>query len=667
MRSAASSTHRARSQPVVTVRHNRGTAVRPTQRQLQLRPRSDPGLWTTILLALGIAVVTIAVYAPVRTFALVNWDDPTYIIDNPMVLGGLTWQGARWAFTTTHSPYWHPLTWLSLLADVSIFHQNAGGYHVTNLLIHVCTSVLVFLLLRRMTGMVGPSAFVAAIFAVHPLHVESVAWVAERKDVLSTLLWTLTIWTYVSYTIRRGLGGYAGMLVLYGLALMSKPMVVTLPSVLLLLDWWPLGRFREVSTSRLVLEKVPLLAMAATVSVVTIIVQRRVGAVAGLDALPMDARIANATVSYLVYIWKTIWPAGLAAFYPFRAYPRWEVAAAAMALVAATVTAVAVRTRAPYVLVGWLWYVVTLAPVIGLTQTGEQARADRFMYVPMIGLLLVVGWTARSWLIAHPTAPRRVAVFACALVLVSAVAARAQVNTWSDSVTLWQHAIAVVPGNYVAYQNLGEALRDRGRLDEALTSARQAFAYMPPNSPGLVAMLHNDVGLVLARQGNTADAAKDFAAAVRLTPHFAEAHINLGDALAAEGRLAEAAAHFQLAAELKPDAIEAQVGLGGTLLKEGRPADAVPHYQAALAQNPQLAEAHDGLGAALAMLGNDQRAMAEYDIALRLRPDLPAVHLNIAVMLIRLGRIEEARRQLLAALSIDPRFEQARRLLATIR
>ena len=612
-------------------------------------------------------MVTTVVYAPVRDFALVNWDDPSYITENPMVLSGLTWQSVRWAFTTTHSPYWHPMTWLSLLADVSVFGQNVGGYHVTNLLIHVCTSVLVFLLLRRMTRAVGPSAFVAAIFAVHPLHVESVAWIAERKDVLSTLFWALTIWTYVSYTIRPGWRPYAGMLGLFGLALMSKPMVVTLPLVLMLLDWWPLGRFGEVPASRLLLEKAPLLAMAATVSALTVIVQRRVGAVAGLDALPIGLRIANAIVSYVVYIWNTIWPTGLAAFYPLRPYPWWGVAAAAIALMAGTVTAFAVRERAPYLFMGWLWYIVTLAPVIGLTQTGEQARADRFMYVPIIGLLIVVAWTVRSWLISRATAARRVGYLACALVLASAVAARAQVNTWSDSLTLWRHAIAVVPGNYIAFQNLGEALRDRGRLDDALTSTRQAFAYMPPNSPGLVAMLHNDVGLVLARQGRTADAANEFAEAVRLIPRFAEAHNNLGDALAAQGRLADAAGHFQLAADLKPDLIEAQVGLGDTLLKAGRPAEAVPHFKAALAQNPQLAEAHDGLGAALAMLGNDQDAMAEYDLALRLRPDLPAVHLNIAVMLIRQGRIDDARQQLLTALSIDPHYEQARQVLARIR
>lgn len=626
-------------------------------------------------IVVAIVAVTMAVYAPVRHFELVNWDDPQYITENPIVLGGLTWESVRWAFTTTHTPYWHPMTWLSLLADVSIYGQNTGGYHVTSVIIHLCTSVLLFLLLRRMTGAVGKSAFVAAIFAVHPLHVESVAWIAERKDVLSTLFWALTIWAYVGYAARPGWRRYAWVVAFYALALMSKPMVVTLPILLLLLDWWPLGRLGGDAgrvfgpgAVRLILEKVPLLAMAAAVTVATMIVQRRIGAVARLEALPIGSRIANATVSYVVYIWKTIWPAHLAAFYPFQPYSPLVVAAAAAALVLATALAVVVRRRAPYVFVGWLWYLVTLAPVIGLTQAGEQARADRFMYVPMIGLLI-----AGSWLVVQGSRGVRFMassawiVIALVLVLAYAVPARAQVETWSDGLTLWRHAIAVVPRNYIAYQNLGEALRDRGQLDEALASARQAFAYMPANSPGLEAMLHNDVGLVLAREGKTSDAVGEFTQAVRLSARFAEAHNNLADALAAEGRFPDAIAHFEIAATLKPDFVEAQVGLGGALLKTGRASEALPHFRRALAENPQLAEAHNGLGAALAMLGQSDQAMSEYNEALRLRPDLPTAHLNIAVLLIRRGRIDEARQHLLAALAIDPAYEPARRLLAGLR
>lgn len=645
-------------------------ADRRATRESQTTASAAPGRsrsWSTAVIAAALIVLPAVVYAPVAHFELVNWDDPNYITDNPVVLGGLTWSSVRWAFTTTHSPYWHPMTWLSLLADVSLVGQDTGGYHVTSLVIHICTTLLLFFLLRRMTGAEGRSAFVAAIFAVHPLHVESVAWIAERKDVLSTLFWALTIWAYLGYVRAPNAVRYGGVLALYGLALMSKPMVVTLPVVLLLLDWWPLGRFGLRGATTLVVEKLPLFGMAAAEAVATTIVQRRVGAVAGLEALPVGARVTNGTVSYVVYLWKTIWPTHLAAFYPFRPYAGWMVAAAAVALVAATAGAFVVRRRAPYLFVGWLWYLITLAPVIGLTQAGEQARADRFMYVPMIGLLMAVAWSAVEFGRQMGVGRAAYGAIAAGLVLACAVPARAQVDTWSDSLTLWRHAIAVVPGNYVAYQNLGEALRDRGRLDEALASARQAFAYMPANSPGLAAMLHNDVGLVLARQDKPAEAAQEFTEAVRLTPTFAEAHNNLGDALATEDRLPDAIAHFQIAARLKPDFVEAQVGLGNALLKSGRAAEALPHYEAALAQNPQLPEAHNGRGAALAMLGHDADAMAEYNEALRLRPDLPTAHLNIAVLLIRSGRIDDARQQLLAALAIDPRYEPARQLLARLR
>jgi len=469
-----------------------------------------------VAISLVLAALTAAVYAPVRTFELVNWDDPSYLTDNPIVRGGLSWSSAWWALTTTHSPYWHPMTWLSLLVDVSLFGDDAGAYHVTSVAIHIATTIVLFLLLRRITGASGPSGFVAAIFAVHPLHVESVAWIAERKDVLSTFFWALTIWAYVSYTRAPSVRAYLLVVLWYALALMSKPMVMTLPVVLLLLDWWPLGRwgrptgvrtgggrpdsaaqvsavqtpvmktsvvqtsvartFSSVSARRLVLEKLPLFALAIAVAIETMIVQRRVGAVAGLEVLPVGARIENAIVSYVIYMWKTVWPSNLAAFYPLHAYPTWAVLAAAVALIAITVCAAIVRTRLPYITIGWLWFLVTVAPVIGLTQAGEQARADRFMYVPMIGLLLIAAFS--RW----PAGVRKIRVFVAALLIVaSSVAARAQVLTWANGEVLWRHAIAAVSGNYVAYENLGEWLRDHNRYDEALASLRLALSTAPPN------------------------------------------------------------------------------------------------------------------------------------------------------------------------------------------
>jgi Flp pilus assembly protein TadD len=611
-----------------------------------------------ILISLALAALTAIVYAPVRAFGLVNWDDPSYITDNPIVRGGLTPSSALWALTTTHSPYWHPMTWLSLLADVSLFGADAGAYHVTSVAIHIATTVVLFLLLRRVTSAAWPSAFVAAIFAVHPLHVESVAWIAERKDVLSTFFWALTIWAYVSYTRAPSLGRYLVVVVWYAFALMSKPMVMTLPAVLLLLDWWPLQR---VGIARVFVEKLPLFGMATATAIATVIVQRRVGAVAGLEALSVAARVENAVVSCVVYMWKTVWPANLAAFYPLRAYPLWVVTIAALALIAMTVAAVFARRRLPHVTVGWLWFLVTVAPVIGLTQAGEQARADRFMYVPMIGLLLIVAfsrWPSR-------VAKARIAV-AVIVIGLSAFTARAQIMTWADGETLWRHAIAVIPGNYVACQNLAEWLRDHNRLDESLMNLRLALANAPPNSPGFESMVHNDLGLVLSRSGRDADATGEFALAARLSPRFAEAHLNLADSLAARGRLSEAEPHFTAAIALKPELVEPQVGLGGLLLQQRRPAEAIPHYEAALRIDPSLPQGHNGLGAAYAMQGRDADAVREYDEALRLDPSLVTAQFNVAVLLLREGRTDEARRRLDTALQIDPNYAPARDLRARL-
>ena len=639
-----------------------------------------------VIISLALAALTAIVYAPVRTFELVNWDDPSYVTENPIVRGGLTPASALWALTTTHSPYWHPMTWLSLLLDVSLFGGDAGAYHVTSVAIHIATTVVLFLLLRRMTGAVVPSAFVAAIFAVHPLHVESVAWIAERKDVLSTFFWALTIWAYVSYARAPSVGRYAVVVAWYALALMSKPMVMTLPVLLMLLDWWPLGRWRVGSAGsddpafvRLVVEKLPLVAMATATAIATMIVQRRIGAVAGLDVLPLSARVQNAIVSCVVYIWKTVWPANLAAFYPLHPYAPWVVLLAAAGLTAVTIAAVLVRTRLPHVLVGWLWFLVTVAPVIGLTQAGEQARADRFMYVPMIGLLIIPAWElyrrpvrssqeSRSGpLLSKPFSPGLlISCLAFLAVVLYGVAARAQVMTWADGETLWRHAIAVVPGNFVAYQNLGEALRDRNRLDEALPNLRQALANVPANSPGQEAMIHNDIGLVLSRKGLFAEAAAEFDAAVRLSPRFAEAQLNLANALAAGGRAADAERYYAAAISLKPGLVEPQVGLGGVLLQQRRPADAITHYEAALRIDPSLAQAHNGLGAAYAMQGRDADAMREYDEALRLDPSLVTAHFNVAVLMVTEGRTAEARRHLDTALQIDPDYAPARDLRARL-
>jgi tetratricopeptide (TPR) repeat protein len=602
-----------------------------------------------------LVLLNILVYAAVRHFELVNWDDPTYITENPTVLRGLSWSTAWWALTTGHSPYWHPMTWLSHLVDVSLFGSDTaayGAYHVTNLVLHVANTVLVFELLRRTSTDVWRSAFVAAIFGVHPLHVESVAWIAERKDVLSTCFWLLTALAYLRYVRAPSGGRYAVVVGLYALALMSKPMVVTLPVILLLLDVWPLARFNR----RAVLEKVPLLALAGATSVATVIIQHRVGAMAALDALPWDVRIANATVGYVAYLWKTVWPTHLAAFYPLFTLTPLRVAAAALFLIAITAYAVRERRRRPYVFVGWFWYIVAIAPVIGLLQAGEQGMADRFMYLPMIGVLIVAAWAS----------PPKLAPLGAVLIAACAIMARAQTAHWQNSIELWSHAARVTPESYIAHENLGQALRETGRLDAAKASYERALVFAPPRSPGYAAVIHNSIGMVLTRQGRTEEALHSFSKAVAINDGFAEAQTNLGNALAAQGRAAEAIPHYERAIALKPDYTEPRVGLGAALLQSGRAADAMPHYREALKIDPNLAEAHNGLGGALATTGHDEEAMNEYKEALRLKPELPTAHVNIALLYIKRGDLAEARRHLEVALQLDPDYAPARRALLAI-
>jgi tetratricopeptide (TPR) repeat protein len=614
----------------------------------------------TLPILIALVALNLFVYWGVQRFDFVNWDDPNYLTENTNVQAGLTPSNVWWALTTGHSPYWHPLTWLSHLADVSLYGMDPGPHHVTSLIIHVASTLLLFLLLRRMTAEVWPSAFVAAMFAVHPLHVESVAWLAERKDVLSSFFLLVTIWMYVRYVESRAWRRYLMVIGAYALALMAKPMVVTLPFALLLLDLWPIRR-RDLQTC--LVEKLPLVAMALATSIATLVVQKQVGAVAGLSMLPLPLRIENALVGYVAYLKATIWPVHLAAFYPLREIAAWQAVAATALLLVLTALSWRLRRRDPYVIVGWLWYIVTVAPVIGLMQAGEQARADRFMYVPIVGLLIAAAWGGRDLARRVSLPGRAVGAAAVAIVLIAAWVARAQAATWSDSLTLWRHAAAVTDRNYVAYENLAQAQRERGQLDEAEANYRQALAMAAGPSAAYAAIIHNSLGMVLERGGRSGEARDHFAEAARLDPRFAEAQTNLANALAGAGAFAEAVPHYRVAIELQPEYTEPRVGLGAALLREGNAADAAAQYREALRLDPRLAEAHNGLGGALATAGKTDEAMAEYQEALRLKP-LPSAHLNIALLLIKKGDVAEARRHLETALSIDPNYAPASQALS---
>jgi Tfp pilus assembly protein PilF len=514
---------------------------------------SGRALWVS----LSLIAANLVIYAPVRLFPFVNTDDGVYITENPHVLGGLSWSNVQWAFTDAKVPYWHPLTFLSHMLDVQAFGLNAGGHHVTNVILHAVSTVLLFGLFLQMTGALGRSAVIAGLFGLHPLRVESVAWVAERKDVLSTLFWIATTWAYVRYARQPQAKRYAAVIVLFALGLMAKPMIVTLPFALLLLDYWPLERINLDDTSLrlhgasirpLLKEKIPLFGLALFASLVTFTTQRQVGAVESLEAVPFTLRAANALNSYVAYIGDLIWPAKLAALYP---YPKTvsvaSVLIAVLVLAAMTVLVVVLRRKARYLLIGWLWYLGTLLPVIGLIQVGPQARADRFTYVPHIGLLMMLVWgipdLMRRWsnrrLVLVPLA-------ACALAACTVVA-RQQVHYWRDSTTLWEHTLKVTSENGVAHYNLGVALSAAGQHDEALRHLREAVRLEPD-----FATAHNRLGLALNRRGDFAGSTAQLAEVVRLMPASAEAHANLAVALAKEGKRAEAIAEFSQAVLLNP-------------------------------------------------------------------------------------------------------------------
>ena len=532
------------------------------------------------IIAAALAAITLVVFANVRNFDFVSYDDTWYITNNPNVAAGLSWQGVWWALTSGYLFYWQPATWLSHMADVEMFGLNAGGHHVTNLVLHIAGTLALFGFLRRATGAEWRSALVAALFAVHPLHVESVAWVAERKDVLSTLFFFLTLWAYIAWAQARTTRRYLVVVALFAMGLMAKPMLVTLPVVLLLLDIWPL---RRPPTMSLLREKVPLFALAAIVSIATLTVQSQVGAVGTLAQLSLDFRVFNAVLSYVKYIGQMFWPSGLAVFYPYPPVlpPWWQVLSAGAALALVTIVAVRQRDRRPYVLVGWLWYLLTLLPVIGLFQAGDQLMADRFTYIPLVGLFVIIAWGGAELIARRPQLQPAAAVAALLVVGACAFAARQQVQHWRNSETLWRRALAVTTGNHRAHAGLAEVFAKVGRNDEAIDQYRQALRIVPDQ-----AEWRNNLGLLFTLQNKVAEAMGQFAIATKVRPDFAEAHNNLGAMHARAGQPKAAIAAYTEAIRLAPDNALAHGNLALALAREGRVAEALRECQEALRLDP---------------------------------------------------------------------------------
>jgi Flp pilus assembly protein TadD len=575
------------------------------------------------LLAALLALATVLLYWPTLQDRFVNYDDDRYVTGNVHTQAGLTLANIGWAFAHPVADNWHPVTVLSHMLMCQLYGLNPWGHHLANVLLHAVNAGLVFLLLRRLTGAVWKSFFVAALFAFHPLRVESVAWVAERKDVLSGLFGLLTLIFYARYTKEKSARrDYWLALFCFALGLMSKPMLVTWPFVMLLLDYWPLNRMRNAegefrNLKTLLLEKIPFFALAAAASVVTFLVQQHGAAVETVQNLPVAARWGNAAISYCRYLEKTFWPTDLAVIYPHPGYwPMADVILAAGFLTGVSVLAICLRRRQPFFLIGWLWFLGTLVPVIGLVQVGLQSMADRYTYLPSIGVFILIVWGAaavtRSW--------RQRAAFltvaGTAAIVVCVALTRAQFQYWRDSETLFRHTIAVTQNNSIAHYNLAAALDEEGRGNEAIAEYEAVLALEPNNT-----FSHLNLGADLAKSGDADGAMEQYQEVIRLDPNNAKAHNNLGIALFKQGKNDEAIKEFQEALRLAPDSAHAHNSLAAALYTQGQEDQAVQEFEEALRLMPDYAEAHFNLGCILAQRGQTDEAIKHFQEALRVKPD----------------------------------------------
>jgi tetratricopeptide (TPR) repeat protein len=672
--------------------------------------------WRSVLVAALLGAVTAAAFWPVLRNQFLSYDDAVYISENAHVTTGLSVENTKWAFQTGSQSNWHPLTWLSHMLDVQLFGLNPARHHLVSLIFHLTNSVLLFLLLRRLTGAEGRSAIVAALFALHPLHVESVAWAAERKDVLSMFFLILTVWAYARFTravagnsgsklapaSARGWPWYFLALVMYALGLMSKPMLVTLPFLLLLLDLWPLGRLfaagpvpGRAPILSLIWEKIPFFGLALVSSVVTFEVQQRGHSVSTTEGLPLGPRLENAITSYLQYLNKTIWPVDLAIFYPHPGLrgaagmpPEWQVGLAALVLAGISFSAIRRARREPWFATGWFWFLGSLVPVLGLVQVGGQSMADRYSYIPLVGIFICAVWAfaeiwaGRRFAPVIQTAAGALALGACA------VLTHKQVQYWHDDLSVFQHALAVTQNNPVAHNVVGIALARQGNFESALTHFRaavEAYPQYPDGYCGLGAtlanlgkieeavqnyetalqlnpnypMAHNNLGACLWRLGNREQALAHYAEALRLAPNFADAHLNLGRALLADGNFPGAVEHLSQAARLNPGDPLISPALAQAWLKEGKFAEAEACLRDGIRLRPADALAHLNLAELLVLAGRKDEALQEYAEVVHLQPGSPGVQFSMADLLLGQGKFEEAATHFSEAVRLQKDFPEA--------
>lgn len=676
-----------------------------------------------------LALLTLLVFWPATNNGFVNYDDPGYITKNAWVQKGLTLDNVKWAFTTGHFSNWHPLTWLSHMLDWQLFGENPKGHHFTSVMFHAVNAALLFLVLRKMTGFFWRAAFVAALFALHPLRVESVAWVSERKDVLSLFFGLLSTWFYVGYAQARAQAGttkgqlgryYVPALLFFAFSLMSKPMLVTLPFLLLLLDLWPLKRFAIPGSngrrsagqpaldakllSRLLLEKVPYFVLIIISSVVTYLAQKEGGAVS--TALGLKERLANALISYCRYLHKSFWPENLSVLYPHPgSWPTASILVATIFLATISILAVWQLRRRPWIFVGWFWFIGTMVPVIGVVQVGVQSMADRYTYIPMIGLYMLLTWAACE-LTAKFTAQRKIlSVLSVALLVACSIATVRQIRIWKNSMTLFEHAVAVTEKNYLAYNNLGFFISEEARslsgparlqkVDEAIEKYRKSIEIKPNYEEALNNLGHaiaekgqypaavpyyqqalkinpkliearNNLGNALSEIGQFDEAISHYNFVLEREPENVDAHNNLGVALAMKGKLDEAMNHLQKAVELNPKNISARSNLGNAFAVQRKLDLAAEQYQAVLQANPRDARTHNNLANVMGELGKADDAIVHYRKALELEPINPEANYNLALTLLRQGKRDEALLHLKEALRLRPNYPEAQRQLSVL-
>ena len=582
-----------------------------------------------IIICLFLITACLCVYWQITNHEFISYDDGCYVTENSIVRSGLTIDGIVWAFTTFHAGNWHPLTWLSHMLDCELYGLNPMGHHWTSLQIHLTNTLLLFFILKCMTGALWRSAFVAALFALHPLHVESVAWVAERKDVLSAFFGMLALLAYCRYTKQPSLVGYLLIILFLSMGLMAKPMLVTLPFLFLLLDFWPLERFRFATVSRLVLEKIPLFVPVVISSCLTFMAQQSGGAVMPLESFSLKVRIANAFVSYASYVVKAIWPHDLSVFYPHPgdALPLWQVFGAILLVAGASFLATRCLKKYPYIAVGLFWYLGTLVPVIGLVQVGPQAMADRYTYIPLIGLFIIIAWgfsdlsTGRHY--------RKIVPALFAVIILSALTTRTffQLGYWRNSIILFEHAINVTDNNYLAHNNLGAALLEKGKPDEAALHLKEALRI----EPGCRAVLYN-LGTALSNQGKPDEAVLHYNDMLKINPKDAIVHNNLADVLSAQGKLNEAVLHYNEALKIDPDYASAHCGFGSLLIKQGKFKEAMFHLAEAIRIDPDYAEAYYNIGVIFSGLKKFKEASEFFSKALQIDPDYKEARDNLLIL-----------------------------------